>query len=150
MVGRRNRLLAEQGSSASITGRQTMPDTTHQPTGEYPHPAAIHHVDLTAESDGLLQQLPGTRRQGKNLAREGGLSVLLMAMEAGDELDEHAAAGPAAIQVLRGSIVVTSEETALTLGEGEMAMYQPGVRHGVRADQRAVILLTVAERSLAG
>lgn len=127
-----------------------MSNTAHQPTGEYPHRAALHHVDLTAESDALLQQLPGNRRQGKNLAREGGLSVLLMAMEAGDELDEHAAAGAAAIQVLRGSIMVTSGETALALREGEMAMYQPGVRHGVRADQRAVILLTVAERSLAG
>lgn len=127
-----------------------MPNTGHQPTGDYPHPAAIHYVDLTAESDALLQQLPGSRRQGKSLAREGGLSVLLMAMEAGDELEEHAAAGPAAIQVLRGSVVVTSEGTELLLRPGEMAMYQPGVRHGVRSDQRAVILLTVAERSLAG
>lgn len=122
----------------------------HEPTGTYPRRAAIHHIDLEAEIGELVAKLPGNRRQGKNVAREGGLSIVLIAMEAGDEMDEHAAAGAATVQVLRGSVVLSSGDEQLPLSEGELAMYQPGVRHRVRAEQQSVIMLTVAEQRLAG
>lgn len=127
-----------------------MSTTGHQPKGNYPRPAEIHHVDLKSESEAMLAKLPGRRHQGKNLAREGGLSVLLVAMEPGAEMDEHSAAGTASIHVLQGRIALTTGEETLSLGAGEVAMYQPHVRHGVRAEEQSVFLLTVAERSLDG
>jgi hypothetical protein len=61
-----------------------MPRTTHKPAGKYPEHAELHHLDLEAAADELLGRLPGSRRQSESLAREAGVSLVMMAMEAGD------------------------------------------------------------------
>jgi quercetin dioxygenase-like cupin family protein len=120
-----------------------MPETTHQPVGEYPQPQAGHQLDLHDETERLLQSLDGRGRKSRNLAREAGVSLVLMAMEAGDTVREHAADGVVTIQVLRGRATVTSESGEYDLRAEGLVMFQAGVRHDVRAEERAVILLTV-------
>lgn len=120
-----------------------MPRTTHTPTGNYPAHAAVHKLDLEAAAARLLQQLPGHRRQTESLAREGGVSVMVMAMEAGDEIKEHSAAGVITVQVLRGHVALSADGQELDLRPGELALLQPSVPHQLRAEEQSVITLVV-------
>jgi quercetin dioxygenase-like cupin family protein len=120
-----------------------MPAVTREPQGDYPHPSALHHIDLAHHADALLASLPGHTRQSKNIAREGGVSLLMMAMEAGDMLREHSAPGVVAVQVLRGRTAIACEGKTVDVGEGELILFQTGVRHDLRAKEQSVVLLTV-------
>lgn len=120
-----------------------MPETTNTPTGEYPRPAAAHLLDLDSAADQLVRDLAGKRRQTKTLARESGVSVLLMAMDAGDAVREHSADGVVTIHTLRGNTVLTVGADEFTLSAGNLIMLQPGVRHDIRAEKQSVVLLTI-------
>lgn len=120
-----------------------MPDTTRDPVGEYPHPAAIHQLDLQAEANKLLQRLPGRGRQTENLAREGGVSVMMMAMEARNSLKEHSADGVVIVQLLSGRVSLSANNETFELGPGHTLVFQSGVRHDVNAKDQSVILLTI-------
>jgi quercetin dioxygenase-like cupin family protein len=117
--------------------------TTHTPTGKFPQRAEVHQIDLEAAADELLERLPGNRRQSESLAREQGVSVILIAMEEGDAIKEHSADGVVTVQALRGRISVTSLGEAADLPPRHMVLFQPGVRHSVQAVERSVLLLTV-------
>jgi quercetin dioxygenase-like cupin family protein len=116
---------------------------THEPQGKYPQPAAVHHLDLPAEADRLTGQVGGENRQGENLARESGVSVVMMAMAAGDELERHSAPGVVTVQVLRGHVRLTADGREFALPEGHMVMLQPNVEHQHQAETDSVVLLTV-------
>jgi quercetin dioxygenase-like cupin family protein len=120
-----------------------MPRTTHTPAGAHPAPAQVHHLDLETAADELTARLAGHGRQSQSLARESGTSLVLMAMEAGDQVAEHSARGVVTIQALRGEGVVSADGRQYPLGKGQVVMFQPGVRHSIAADQRSVFLLTV-------
>ena len=120
-----------------------MARTTHTPTGKYPQHTPVHHIDLEAAADELLARLPGNRRQSESLAREAGVSVVMMAMEAGDAIHEHSAQGVVAVQALRGRIMLTSDGDTVGVAPRQMVLFQPGVRHSVQAEERSVFLLTV-------
>ena len=120
-----------------------MPEVTKTPTGEYPKPAKTHHLDLEAAAAELRAKLPGTRRQTKSLARESGVSVIMMAMEAGDVHEKHSAPGVVTVQLLDGHAVLVSEGTTFDLRTGEMLVFQPRVVHDIRAEEQSVVVLTV-------
>jgi len=122
-----------------------MPKTTRVPTGAYPKPATVHLLDLSLEADRLMAKLPGHRRQTESLAREAGVSVIMMAMEAGDILKEHSADGVVTIHLVRGHADLAADGKTHDLRPGQMVMLQPGVRHDVHAAEQSVVLLTVAE-----
>ncbi|MGE3076541.1 MAG: AraC family ligand binding domain-containing protein [Dehalococcoidia bacterium] len=120
-----------------------MPETTRVPTGDYPKPASAHEVDLETEADRLLEALPGHRRQTKSLAREAGVSVIMMALEAGDAIQEHSADGVVMVHGLRGHVTLRSNGESLNLRRGQLAVFQPGVAHDLSAQEQSVVLLTV-------
>lgn len=120
-----------------------MPRTTRTPEGNYPATRAVHHLDLEAASNRLREELPGTNRRTESLARESGVSIIMMAMEAGDALKEHSANGVVAVQVMHGHATLETEEGKVELYPGEMALFQPNVRHNVRAEEQSTVLLTV-------
>lgn len=120
-----------------------MPETTHQPRGNYPQSASVHHIDLNATADRLLAELPGSARKSENVARESGVSLVLMALAKGDTLDEHAAPGVVTVQVLRGSVRLESGDSTQPLEPGHLVMFQPSVAHRHIAETQAVVLLTV-------
>lgn len=120
-----------------------MPDTTRDPVGEYPHAAAVHQVDLQAAANKLVQRLPGHGRQTENLAREGGVSVMMMAMEAGNSLKEHAADGVVTVQLLSGRVSLSANNETFELVPGHTLVFRSGVRHDVTAKDQSVILLTI-------
>jgi quercetin dioxygenase-like cupin family protein len=120
-----------------------MPKTTTEPTGDYPHPAPVHEINLRATGARLLAEIGDHQRRTESLARESGVSTILMAHQAGDSMDEHSAPGVVTVQVLEGEIELSVEDDTRTLGAGVLVMLQPGVRHSHRAVQASVILLTV-------
>lgn len=120
-----------------------MPETTHQPSGNFPHPATIHHIDLNGTADRLVAGLPGSGRNSENVARESGVSLVLMALAEGDTLDEHAAPGVVTVQVLRGSVRLESGDSMQRLEPGHLVMFQPAIAHRHIAETQAVVLLTV-------
>ena len=120
-----------------------MPNTSARPAGGHLAPASVHHLQLDELADGLIARLPGHRRQTETLARESGVSVVLMAMEAGDALDEHAAKGAVTIHLLRGHASLAAEGSDRELRPGDLVMLQPGVRHDILAVEQSVVLLTL-------
>jgi quercetin dioxygenase-like cupin family protein len=102
-------------------------------------------VDLDTLGRQLLQEAR-TNDNGRSAltltpAEGGPLKQTLLAITAGNALAEHAAPGSATIQVLQGAATVTGEgEQRLDAGQWSPI---PRTRHGVRADEDVVALLTV-------
>lgn len=125
-----------------------MPETTKTPTGQYPEARPIHHLDLEAEADRLLlrlvnHELEGHELEGKNIARESGVSLVMMAMESGDALKEHSTPGTTSVQVIRGHVTLEAEGQSVSLRPGGLLLFQPGVRHDIRAEEQSAVLLTI-------
>ncbi|MBI2765556.1 MAG: AraC family ligand binding domain-containing protein [Chloroflexi bacterium] len=120
-----------------------MPKIHHHPTGPHPEPASVHYLDLEAEADRLTATLAGHRRRSVNLARESGVSLIMMALEAGDAIAEHSAEGVVVVQLLRGHAVIQSGGESYDLRDAQAVLFQPGVRHTIHAEEQSVVLLTV-------
>jgi quercetin dioxygenase-like cupin family protein len=116
----------------------------HVPAGNYPAPAPVHQIDLEEAADRLLAKLAGHRRQSENLAREAGVSVVMMAMEAGNAIKEHSAKGAVSVQLLRGHAVLTAQSKSYELRPGQLVLFQPEVRHDLHAEEQSIVVLTVS------
>jgi len=121
-----------------------MPTTTHTPTGQYPEPAPAHLIDIEAEADRLFEALPTGGRRTQTIAREGGVSLVLMAIEGGDAVREHSTPGATTVTAIRGHVVVTSGGQTMDLRPGQLVLFQPGIRHDLRAQEQSVVLLTIS------
>ena len=84
------------------------------------------------------------RRNAITLRKGGGLSVLLLAMRAGDRLEEHSAPGPISLVVREGRILFTAGGEAVEAGPEAVLTCDAGVRHAVEALSDAVCLINVA------
>lgn len=82
-------------------------------------------------------------RQSLAIARASGLSVVLMHMQAGGSLREHAASGPTTIQVLDGHVRVLLGDDVLDAPAGRLIAFDGGARHAVEAVEDSTLLLTV-------
>lgn len=121
-----------------------MPTPSHLPQGNFPAHAAAHLLDLEEAADRLIARLPGSRRQAETLARESGTSVVLMALEAGDVIQEHSANGSVSVHLLRGHIELGTADQAFDLRPRQMVFMQPNVKHSLRAEEQSVVLLTLS------
>jgi quercetin dioxygenase-like cupin family protein len=84
------------------------------------------------------------RRNAITLRKGGDLSVVLLAMKAGDRLEEHSAPGPIALMVREGRIRFVAEDETVEAGPERVLTCDAGVRHSVEALSDAVCLLNVA------
>ncbi len=98
---------------------------------------------LDREEGELARGLHGHGRRAVTLVKEGGLTVVLLAMEAGNTLAEHAAVGPTTVLVLRGILHVNLGDEAFVLRQHEMIAFAPNVRHDVRAEEDSTLLISV-------
>lgn len=73
--------------------------------------------------------------------------VVLMALDAGQELSEHTAAMPAVIHLLEGEADVTLGEDAHRLAAGAWVHMPANLRHSVRAVAPTVLLLTLFKKA---
>jgi quercetin dioxygenase-like cupin family protein len=84
------------------------------------------------------------RRNAITLGKVGGLSVVLMAMKAGDRLEKHSAPGPISLAVREGRIRFKAEGEAVEAGPETVLTCDAGVLHEVEALSDTVCLLNVA------
>lgn len=76
------------------------------------------------------------------------LRQTLIALTAGQCLDEHENPGEATVHVLRGRVRLTAGETAWDGSPGDLLIV-PDSRHALEALEEATVLLTVAKRPAA-
>ncbi|MCL6672872.1 MULTISPECIES: cupin domain-containing protein [Streptomyces] len=72
------------------------------------------------------------------------LRQTVLALTAGTELAEHESPGEATLLVLRGRVRLISGDTSWDGRTGDLIALPPA-RHSLRADEDAVVLLTVAK-----
>lgn len=75
---------------------------------------------------------------------EHSLRQTLMALTAGNGLDDHESPGEATLQVLQGRVRLTTAEAGWEGSAGDHLVV-PRVRHGLAALEDSVILLTVVK-----
>jgi quercetin dioxygenase-like cupin family protein len=96
------------------------------------------HEQLCAEPHGAIE---GHRQIA--LYHYGSVTQVLFAFDAGGKLDEHEANGVVSIHVLDGALTVEAEGQSNNLSAGQVLVLAPNVRHAVRADDAARMLLSV-------
>jgi quercetin dioxygenase-like cupin family protein len=84
------------------------------------------------------------RRNAITLSKVGGLGVVLLAMKAGDRLEEHSAPGPISLVVREGRIRFSAEGETVEAGPEMVLTCEAGIRHEVEALSDTVCLLNVA------
>ncbi len=71
------------------------------------------------------------------------LRQTLIALAAGQSLDEHESPGEATLQVLRGRVALVSDGASTEGAEGDLLVI-PNTRHSLEAIADSAVLLTVA------
>jgi quercetin dioxygenase-like cupin family protein len=106
----------------------------------------VRGIDLDGELARLREEEEWRegRRNAITLHKGGGLSMVLLAMRAGDRLEEHSAPGPISLVVREGRILFTAEGKAIEAGPETVLTCNAKVRHSVEALSDAVCLLTLA------
>ncbi len=84
----------------------------------------------------------GGDRAAEGLAKNGELSVTLIALKRGAALKEHQARGTVAVTVLAGAIRLNGANYAA----GDVAVIDRGIPHAVEALEESALLLTAALR----
>ena len=84
-------------------------------------------------------------RDSITLMKTPGLTLVLMALRAGDVMHQHQASGPVVIQVLTGKVLVEFAGDAPELCAGELLTVDPLVMHEVRALEESTLLLMVGQ-----
>lgn len=99
--------------------------------------------DLNALADEHLAAARASAhgRSAHLLLREETLRQTVIALTAGNKLDEHNAPPAASLQVLRGTVRLTSVSGDVDLHSGQLHAI-PQERHGLLAVDDAVVLLT--------
>lgn len=110
-----------------------------------PHDQPGEVTDLARLGDELLaaaQHAPAGRA-ARTLVGVHRLRATLIALTAGTALSEHENPGAATLHVLRGHAVLHSDEGELSVRAGTLTQI-PDARHGLRAEEDTVVLLTVS------
>ncbi|MCL4242909.1 MAG: cupin domain-containing protein [Dehalococcoidia bacterium] len=94
-----------------------------------------------------LQAQASANRRGVTLFKDHGLSLVLLAMPAGNEVADHTAPGPLTVQVLSGRVEIRLEKEAIDGYAGTLAVLGPNVAHSLHAKEASVVLLTLAPAS---
>lgn len=104
-------------------------------------------LDLLDAADGLLAEARKLRsqRSARTLTPGAGAPVkqTLLALVAGQHLEEHPAPGPTTLQTVTGQVVLHHDDHAVELAAGTWATCPAG-QHTLEARDDSVVLLTVA------
>jgi quercetin dioxygenase-like cupin family protein len=84
-------------------------------------------------------------RRAVTLIRESGMHVVLVSLKRGAVLREHAAPGPATVQVLDGHVRIDLGDDHIDASFGRLVAFDAGVRHEVEALEDSALLLTLSQ-----
>jgi quercetin dioxygenase-like cupin family protein len=92
--------------------------------------------------------LPTVEASGKRTPRvlfsSGECRAVVIDLEPGDALGEHAVHERAVVQVVSGAVTIACGGRESRCEAGTLASFEPGERHAVRAEQHARVLLLLA------
>ena len=80
------------------------------------------------------------------LVRESGLRALLLHLHAGESMAEHKTPGAMTVQSLQGEIAFSAGEETFQLTPGVLISLPPHQPHSLRAEQEALLLVTLSEQ----
>ncbi|MGC8551450.1 MAG: cupin domain-containing protein [Phycisphaerae bacterium] len=114
------------------------------------------HPDERFQGDSMLVNLPGLAEtlRGESNAGErghrqetvfkhGNITVALFVFDRFSHLPEHVAQGVVTMYVLKGWMKITSNDKEHELKAGQMLILNPGVRHGLKAEEESEVLVSV-------
>lgn len=119
--------------------------------GETPRARAHHVTDPLIEVD-LALELEAVRASdsyraadhaAKTIAKQPGISVVLIALKAGGQMHEHHADGSITAQGIDGHVQFTVGERPVALTPGRLLTIPPGVAHQVTGVNESAFLLTI-------
>lgn len=108
--------------------------------------ADVLKFSLQEEMMALLQRARGnkSKRTAKTLVKSGPMRVLLVAIDEGGTIEEHAVDGPFSVQCLIGRAVVRLPGEVKEVRVGDLLVVDSGVTHDVEAKEPAALLITIA------
>jgi quercetin dioxygenase-like cupin family protein len=98
-------------------------------------------LDLLAEAP-----VPARGILSQTLSDEDGVTLVLFAFAAGEELSEHTSARPAIVHVLQGEADLVVGDDRFEGGPGTWARMPAGTPHAIRARTPLVMALTLLPR----
>jgi quercetin dioxygenase-like cupin family protein len=117
---------------------------------EHESPATLDDPeDLSAETATVLTdiasevEIPPDGTLSRVLYQDERLRLVVFAFDGGQELTEHAAAVPAVVQVLRGSLLLTLAGEETTAEVGSWVRMPANLPHSVHALEPSIMLLTM-------
>jgi len=70
--------------------------------------------------------------------------AVMIDLAPGEEMGDHRVSERAVVQIVLGSVELTSEGAETTCGEGVLAVFEPSERRAIRALEQSRLLLTLA------
>jgi quercetin dioxygenase-like cupin family protein len=104
-----------------------------------------HFFDLNQMAEKLCAEPHPATEGHRQIAfyHYGSVTQVLFAFDAGGALEEHQANGVVNIHVLDGALTVEAEGQTHRMSGGQLLVLAPNVRHSVRAEAAARMLLSV-------
>lgn len=108
-------------------------------------PARSSMTVIGRETQSVLDGLPVQpgRIVTKRILKADGARLVLMALDAGQELTEHTASVPILIQLVAGKASVTADDEEIVLGPGGSVHIDTRVPHAVHAHEASHVLLVL-------
>lgn len=79
----------------------------------------------------------------KQIIKKPNGNVTLFALDKGESIAEHTSPHEALVQILEGKMVVTIGGQPYTLVEGDSILLPPNISHGLVAEEKTKMLLTM-------
>ena len=86
-------------------------------------------------------------RSSLTLARGDELTIVLTVLKAGNTLEEHSAPAAAAVIMLSGSIIFTTNAEKITLEQGEGITFTADILHSVYASEDSAFVIVIGGSS---
>jgi quercetin dioxygenase-like cupin family protein len=112
---------------------------THDLSGEH---MLLDLAEVVTEMHGDSPR--GRSRGAVTLVKQSGMTVLLTHLHSGGSLQEHAAPGPATVQVLDGRVQFEIGDERFEVPAGRLVAFDAGIRHSVKALEDSTLLLTLS------
>lgn len=85
-----------------------------------------------------------TNRKGVTLFKDHGVSVVMLAMPAGNEVHEHSTPGGITIHVLGGRVDIKLQNETIDGYAGTLVALGPNIAHALHSREASVVLLTLS------
>jgi quercetin dioxygenase-like cupin family protein len=118
--------------------------TRPKPDQERPLHEALQVFDLQQTYEQLrTEPAYAAGRNAITLRKAPNIQIVLLTQQAGNVLDEHRAAGPITLQVVRGRVRFATADRTVDLSAGMLLALDAGIIHSVEALDDSVSLLTL-------